>query len=229
MLIIVDRKLPERVKSNLRHYGDLLELVSDGITYPAISGHPDIFFALCGQRLIIAPNLPAKYIRFLEKKSVDFVTGDKPVGEVYPHTASYNAVITGKYLIHNLKLTDEEILKQALRRRRIDVAQGYCRCNLIPLKDDRFITSDRGIKRILDDHDLICLYVDPRGITLPGFKHGFIGGTAGIMQDKFFFTGSLSSFPFGKTLRVFLSDLGYEIVELNDGPPIDGGSIMFVA
>jgi hypothetical protein len=229
MLIIADRKLPGRVKRNLRLYGDLLELASDGITYPAISGHPDIFFAMSGDRLIIAPNLPSEYIRLLERRGVAFIPGDKPIGEAYPHTARFNAVITEKYLIHNLKLTDGEILKQTSGRKRINVAQGYCRCNLIPLKEDRFITSDIGIKQTLDDHDLTCLYVDPRSIVLPGFRHGFIGGAGGIMQDKIFFTGRLGSIPSGRALRVFLSDLGYEIMELNDGPLVDGGSIMFVA
>jgi hypothetical protein len=62
MLIIVDHKISQRAKEKLSQYGDLVELRTEGITYPAISGHPDIFFCQSADKLIVAPNLPEEYL-----------------------------------------------------------------------------------------------------------------------------------------------------------------------
>jgi hypothetical protein len=228
MLIIIDRKLPETVKHHLKHYGDLLELATKRITYEAISGHPDIFFTKTVDQLIVAPNLPGQYIQALENIGVKFTLGKSLVGKAYPSTAYYNAAISENYLIHNLKLTDEVVMKNFGAKKKMHVEQGYCRCNLIPLKDDHFVTSDKGIHHILLDQGLMSFYVNPEGIILTGFAYGFIGGTSGMIQDKIFFTGTLDSIPGGRGIQNILSELGYEVIVLNDGQLIDGGSILFI-
>ena len=43
-----------------------------------------------------------------------------------------------------------------------------------------------------------------------------------------FVNGSLNFFPEGGKVRNYLDQLGYEIIELNDGPLMDCGSIIFV-
>jgi hypothetical protein len=42
-----------------------------------------------------------------------------------------------------------------------------------------------------------------------------------------FFIGNLSHFPEGEKVRQFLSS--YEIIELYDGPLVDGGSLIFIS
>ena len=72
------------------------------------------------------------------------------------------------------------------------------------------------------------LLISPHGILLEGFPHGFFGGCCGIWKDKVFINGSLDHFPEGEKVRQYLKDLGYEVVELYDGPLTDAGSILFV-
>jgi len=72
------------------------------------------------------------------------------------------------------------------------------------------------------------LYVSPESILLEGFPHGFFGGCCGVWEDKVFVNGSLSLHPDGEKIREFLVSLGYEIVELNEGPLTDVGSIFFI-
>jgi hypothetical protein len=60
MMIIVDNKITPVAKRRLSSFGELVELKTDGITYPAISGHPDIFFCQSADNLIVAPNLPGR-------------------------------------------------------------------------------------------------------------------------------------------------------------------------
>jgi hypothetical protein len=220
--IIVDKRIPERAKRRLESLGEVLYLETSAITYPAISGHPDIFFCKAGDDIVYATNAPAAIIHQLNSKTA----GHNDVGENYPDTAHYNAVVTENYLIHNSKYTDPVIKERCIELGIIHVSQAYTRCNLIALNQERFITSDRGIEKTLLRRGFEVLYVKSDGIFLPGFEHGFIGGTSGIYEDKIFFIGSLDHFAKGSKIRDFLT--GYQIIELYDGPLYDGGSLIFL-
>ena len=225
---IVNKDIPPQALKALDQFGEAQRFTSGNITYQQVAGHPDLFF--CGHqgRYVVAPNTPEKYIHWLNERGVDFVLGSQPVGNRYPFSARYNAVITDNYLIHNLSVTDPVVTETFGHLKRINVHQGYSRCSLLPLKDNHFITSDQGIYKVLQKNHLDVLCVNPSTILLPGFKHGFFGGTAGVDDDILFLTGSLTYFPEGEIVRTYLSRLNYTVVELYDGPLFDGGSILVV-
>lgn len=226
MLIIADFRIPPEAKEQLLSFGNVLWLKQQPTAYEAISAHPDIFFCPVGDQLIAAPHLSLAMQNKLKEKNISYVQGNDSVGKKYPETARYNAVVTDDLLIGNTHYTDRIILETAGHRKIIHVNQGYTRCNLIPLKNNRFITSDKGIEKTLQQQGLETLYVNPAGIVLPGFKNGFIGGTCGVWQNQLFFTGSLNHFPEGFTIKDFVQDM--EIAELYDGPLFDGGGILFI-
>ncbi len=228
MLIIIDKKIPEQAKIKLREYGHLLELETSGITYEAISGHPDVFFHQCPAGLIAAPNLPAKFKEELNSYGIEVIEGEQNVGEKYPASSAYNAVSTHRLLIHNFRNTDSVITRLNEDTDLIHVDQGYTRCNLLALDDDHFITSDDKIQRVLGRFEKDCLYTDPAGIILEGFKHGFIGGCCGILDNKVFIIGSLNKYAEGEKLKTYLEAQKMPIVELYDGPLFDGGSLIFL-
>lgn len=228
MLIFIDKKAPEPAKITLKKYGQVVEFFSENICYEAISGHPDIFMTQVDGRLIVAPNLPEVFQNLLSKNKISFTKGEKPVGSKYPETSFYNAVVTDKYLIHQTRQADDSIQLKCLQKTKISVKQGYTRCNLIALNDERMITSDQGIYQQLSKNGIETLFVDPRGIVLPTFDHGFFGGTCGISGNKLFVNGNLRFFSEGKSVRSFIEDAGMEIVELYKGPLYDGGGIFFV-
>lgn len=228
MLIIVDRKIPEEAKINLRKYGKLMELETKGITYPSISGHPDIFFTQINNQLVVAPNLPAKFFKILKREKVNFWMGEHPVGSKYPDTAKYNAVINSKYLVHNSKVTDPVILKLCERKTKIHVNQAYSRCNLVFPGDNHALTSDVGIANALHKNNVEMLFISPEGIDLPGFKNGFFGGCCGMFQNKFFVLGNLAKYPDGEKVREFVEELNFQIIELCDTALFDGGGVMFL-
>ena len=228
MLIIADKRLPGEALQKLGDHGEVVPFETSGITYEAVAGHPDIFFCRVNETLIVAPNLPSFYLNLLQERKIGFITGDEPVGSKYPETARYNAVSTGQHLLHNFRYTDSKITGYAGDLDLVHLNQGYARCNIIPIGDDRFITSDEGVYRTLVRHDIKALLVSPEGILLPGFKHGFIGGAAGVRGDAVFFSGSLHHYRDGAAVRKFLSDESCRIIELYDGPLFDGGSIFFI-
>jgi len=228
MLIIIDKKIPEQAKDKLKEFGELMELETTGITYDAISGHPDIFFHQIAGKLVLAPNLPEKHKEATKSQGIDYVSGEQDVGSKYPASSAYCAVSTPKLLIHNFRNTDAVITTLGEDADLIHVDQGYTRCNLLALDDDHFISSDDKIKRVFDRFDKECLYVDPRNIVLEGFSHGFFGGCAGIHDKKIFIIGSLANCPDLEAIMAFVKAMNYEIVELYNGPLIDGGSILFL-
>ena len=227
MVIIADKRIPEPALEALQKYGDVLLLETSGITYPAISGNPDIFFCRTESGLVIAPNTPNVIKEQLTNSTISFIVGKQIVGAEYPQTAYYNALITNRFLVHNLNYTDPVIMELCDNLEKIDLNQAYTRCSVLALKNDRFITSDQGIEKALLKHGMEVLFVNPKSILLPGFDYGFFGGTCGIYEDKIFFIGSLDHFPEGEKVRNFL--FGYEIIELYDGPLFDGGSLIFIA
>lgn len=226
-MIIVDRKIPEEAKINLRKCGLLMELETNGITYPAISGHPDIFFTQINDKLLIAPNLPDRYLRILERSKIKFETGENPVGKKYPETACYNAVVTSKHLIHNLKITDQGIAKLCNNKNNIHVNQGYTRCNLVFLDKHNAITSDASIAKTVIDHGINPLLVDPTKIDLPGFNNGFFGGCCGVFNKQLFVLGNLNKYPDGEKVRNFSEKINIPIIQLCNTPLFDGGGVFF--
>ena len=228
MFILLDQRIPAKALKTLQNFGEVIPFFTEGITYPAIAGHPDIFCTQTDRELIVAPNLPDKFKDLLFKNESSFVEGELPVGTEYPETARYNAVYTKNFLIHNFRHTDPSITDRAGEHELIHVDQGYTRCNLLPLKYDHFITSDAGISRVLDRYELNNLYVDPSDILLPGMKHGFFGGACGIFENSVFILGTLDKFKDGIKVRNYLEVLHYKIIELYDGPLFDGGSIIFI-
>ncbi len=228
MLIIIDKKIPSKAKEKLKGYGELLELETNGIVYDSISGHPDIFFCKLDDSIVYAPNLPEEFVTTLKKRNINLIKGELPLGLKYPETVKYNAVFSENILYHNFRYTDSVITDNIGDADLIHINQGYARCNLLPLGNDNFITSDKGVERSLERFDKNALYVNPEEIVLPGKKNGFIGGCSGIFDGKVFFIGSLSHLKDGEKIKQFIIETGMDVVELYDGVLFDGGSITFV-
>ncbi len=228
MLIIADARFPERVLKTLERYGEVLPFASQGIVYEAISGHPDIFLCQTPNALVAAPNTPAEILNQIVKSGVMVAKGQQPVGASYPASAMYNAFSGSGLLVHRKRLTDPAILQNSEGLKKVDVKQGYTRCNLVEA-GGLFITSDRGIETALKNAGKETFFVDPSLIQLPGQKHGFFGGCAGVHQNQFFLAGSVKHFPEGPSLIQHLEKRDIELVELYDGPLWDGGSIYFIS
>ena len=229
--IIASATMPPAAKETLSKMGDVVWLEPSDKAYPSISSHPDIFFFCHDERrcdsMICAENV---HIDLPENLMV--VKGGKPVGNAYPATVPYNAVGVGNILIHNLKYTDEKIMelygKMWTKSVQLNVNQGYTRCNLLALNETNYITSDFGIKKVLEEQGFNVLYVDPHQIALPGHDHGFFPGCCGLIGDCLVVCGGISHLKECKKLRKFVRRNGMKIIELYNGELIDVGSIFFV-
>lgn len=228
MLIIVDAKIPKAAKSKLGELGELLELKTRDMTYEAISGHPDVFFCQSPDGLLVSPGLPETFYEMLTKHQVSYHKGYLPAAMKYPASSRYNAVVTNSHVIHNERCSDSSIMEMHREKIFINVKQGYTRCNLLPVSESTFITSDPGIYRVLREEGMDVLLTKTTGIHLNGMPHGFFGGTAGIHNKTIYFAGSLSKYEDGDAVRHFLGKSEFSLVELYDGPLVDVGSIIIL-
>lgn len=198
----------------LQGAGYVLELVSsEGLVDPAIQNHPDVF--LC--RLGVGADAPL--IRAL----------DAELGMGYPAEAAFNGACTGKYFIHNLKVTTPRLLDAArdAGMELIHVPQGYAKCSTVIVDERSIITYDRGIARACAAcSDLDVLLVSPGHVLLPGYDTGFIGGCSGRINDEVIFNGDLSAHPDFESIRDFIRSRGLKCVWFDSYPLTDIGSIL---
>ncbi len=228
MSILIDSRMPVAAKEKLQEYGHIIEFTTEGITYEAISGHPDIFFCPTPNGLVVAPNLPEKYFHIFKKHSINYSIGKQPVGITYPDSARYNSLVTNNFFIHNPTISDLSIQAANTTQQSIKVNQGYVCCNLLALPNNSFITSDKGIEKALKQHKFEVLFADSTCVKLPGFVHGFFGGICGLKGTVLFICGSLEYFKERENIRAFIEKSNIVIVELFDGQPVDVGTILFL-
>lgn len=224
-LIIADKRIPLPSKNALRNMGELEFPEENSTVYKTIAAHPDIFMCAGDHKVVVSPGFSNKTTEKIKARGYTVINGaGSPEGK-YPQTAKYNAVVTANLLIHNLKITDQVILDTFNQKKLVHVNQGYTRCNLLPLTEFRFITSDRGIEKALVNEGMEVLWVDPQPVVLKGQKHGFFPGCCGLAGDSVLINGSLNFHYQGEQIREFILSSELKIRELFQGKLTDCGSI----
>lgn len=148
----------------------------------------------------------------------------------YPGDIRYNACSTGKYFIHNLKYTDEKLLKRAkeIDLKLVDVKQGYSKCSIVVINEDSVITYDEGISKALISEGLNVLLISPGHVKLDGFDTGFIGGASGRIGDEIIFNGNLKLHPDFDRIDKFICSRGLKLKYFAEYELTDIGSIICV-
>jgi hypothetical protein len=228
MYAIIDKRAPLVVKKNLEKYtDDLFEFSSDEITFNSISGHPDIFMFQDVPHLVIAPNTPKDLIDFLDKKSVHYIFGNKPVGSSLDESVLYNCLSTVHYFFCKQNKPDIVIQEICSSKQLINIPQSYARCSMFSIENN-IITSDKGIVKVLEKNNINYFYFDSSEINIIDHKNGFIGGTMGAIDNKVFFLGNLLKHKDGKALEKFILKQEKEVICLGNDYLYDGGGLFFV-
>ena len=229
MYAIIDQRSPEKVKNNLAKYvDDVFEFSSENITYNSISGHPDIFIFQDSKKLIVTPNSPKSLFDFLDKKKINYALGIKNVGESLAESSSYNCYSTKDYFFCNEGKPDKSIQNYCVNKQLILVPQSYVRCSMFGINNQKMITSDLGIVKVLNNFKIDYFYFNPSEIKILDHKNGFLGGTLGKMDNKLFFLGNILKHKEGRELNKFISNNQNEVVCLGNDCLYDGGGLFFV-
>lgn len=174
----------------------------------AISSHPDIYMCHLGEKL--------------------FHGDPSRLSHDYPGHAIYNGCSTGKYFIHNPKITDKMLLNEVehLGLIKVDVRQGYAKCSCTVVDESSIITADRGIAKAATDAGLDVLVIDHAQVELEGYPYGFIGGASGKVGNVILFNGDLRKHSSFNDIREFIERRGVSIKYFEDYPLTDIGSII---
>ncbi|WP_160688913.1 DUF6873 family GME fold protein [Clostridium sp. C2-6-12] len=199
--------------------------------YEAINGHPDIQLNILKSKendhIIIQKNMSKDFIKILESNNIKYILSKNSLSNTYPKDIILNSLILENYFIHNLKFTDENLLKSQNFKIKINVSQGYTKCSILPVRDNALITSDKGIFEALKDYNFDILLLPPANILLPSLDYGFIGGTGGmISNDKMAFFGDLDCYTYGEEVKKFLYKYDVSPIALRKGNLIDRGSLL---
>lgn len=224
-IAVIDARSPREAIEKLREDFSVIPFLTEGITYDAIAGHPDVFMTE-GPHPIVAPNTPDEILK--QMNGIAYQKGRLPVGTSLEESTRYNCVIADDVIIHKQGYTDEQICLTYADKTFINTPQAYTRCNTLYLRDKAFICSDMGIANQLMQNNCRVLYVSPEGILLPPYKYGFIGGCLGVFKNRVYCNGALESHPSGREMRMFIESYGFSIVELHQGRLYDGGGILFL-
>ncbi len=222
--IILSHKADKRLVEFFRELDlEVIFTKENKFVYDAISDHPDLFVFQDKSRYIIDPNMYDYYVDRLKKYDVEIIKGRKGIGFKYPDNVIYNSVVINGILIGS-KYNDDSI--QNRYDEKIMVKQGYTKCNVLPVDNESFITTDVGIyNNTKDTFDV--LLIEPSGILLDQMEYGFIGGTGGkISESEMIFTGNIELHEDYEKIKEFIESKNIEIHYPKDIELIDLGSII---
>ena len=195
-----------------------------------VDGHPDmVIHPINFETFVIAPNVYDYYRNVLGGLGIKVIKGGKTLNRNHPEDIAYNVARIGRYAVHNTKHTDQK-LKYYLEEAGIefiDVNQGYTKCSIAPVSENKALTSDLLIHEKLIAYNIDCMYIDPKLVYLKGYNNGFIGGSLGLINDKIFLsTGKIFDENISLSLRKFIRSAGYIYDEAAKNQITDLGTLI---
>lgn len=192
--------------------------------------HADMQIAsISHDTFVAAPECFDYYEELLKNKNVNVLKGNTYLSCNYPADIAYNIIVTENCAIHNFKYTDSVLKSHLNTKKLINVSQGYTACTLRVISENAFITSDRGLYKILKQNKSDVLLINDDSILLPGFDHGFFGGSSVMLSaDLLAVNGRVEEHPDYDNIKAFCLNYGVELLSLSNSPVMDIGSFILV-
>ncbi|MBQ4097063.1 MAG: hypothetical protein IJC62_02775 [Clostridia bacterium] len=212
---------------------EVIKLPADGAVDKPVRAHPDMILCIIGDTLITHRAYYNAHIGILDRVAslggLNVVTSDHPRGKDYPADVGFNAAVTSTHIICNTKTVAPEVLDTAQNQGLtvVHVNQGYTACSCI-VTDDSVITSDVGIHASLTEHGIPVSLASNRGISLPGYDVGFVGGAGGYCDGTLYFYGDIREMECERDIRCIAEEYGYGIKCLSFPTLPDRGGIKFI-
>ena len=109
----------------------------------------------------------------------------------------------------------------------IHVNQGYTKCSISTVSENKALTSDFLIHEKLISYNIDCMYINPEIVYLEGYDYGFIGGCTGLINEKIFLsTGKILDENISLSLRNFIQSSGHIYEEASSRQITDLGTLI---
>lgn len=229
--VIIDYRASEEILNHLKNLNiEPIKTMKCSDLQEPVDGHPDmVIHPIDFETFVIAPNVYDYYRNVLEGKGIKVIKGGKTLSRNYPEDIAYNVARIGRYAVHNTKHTDQ-VLKYYLEEAGIEfihVNQGYTKCSIAPVSENKALTSDFLIHEKLISYNIDCLYINPKVVYLKGYDNGFIGGCTGLINKKIFLsTGKIFDENISVLLKEFIQSTGYLYDEASSKQITDLGTLI---
>lgn len=229
--VIVDSMAPAEIFNYFdRNNVEYIKTKSINNVIDAVSTHPDMQICNVGNGCFVCePTIYQYYKNRLELYGVNLSKGSTVLKSNFPEDIAYNVVITGSFMLHNLKHTDDVIREFAKKSDLsiLDTKQGYTKCATCIIDNNAIITDDEGIYKTCIAFGIDCLLISKDVIALGDRNDGFFGGCCGMLgNSKLLFCGNIERHKSYKEIKTFADKYNVELVSAFDGPLTDIGSII---
>ncbi len=233
---IISEKTSPACREALRAQGYSILLCPSAKALSApLAYHPDMQMARLGSRILCGEDFFLENRDFFSAlgklcKNAEVTPLPDCIGARYPADCAYNLLVMGDAVFYNPKSIAPSLLgiADALGYRLYPTKQGYAACTVCALGAHRAITADEGMAEALSLAGIEVLKIESRGIALPPYEYGFIGGASGVHERNVFFHGRIESHPSYAKMKDFAKEGGYSLVSLSDERLCDLGGILFI-
>ena len=231
---IIDKRVPAPAVRGLMLLGfsPIFTARATGLS-EAVSSHPDSVIFRHENTMITSADYcddaPYLFSDIRERSEINITFTADTFGDRYPQDAIFNALVIGKKIFLKSDTASPAILDYA-RRAGLEIIhtnQGYPACTTLAFGNNA-ITADSGMAKILSDAGISVTKISEGGISLPPHKYGFIGGAAGVFENKVMFFGDINTHPDARIIKAAITAAGYEPHSLSYEPLADFGGIIFI-
>lgn len=226
---IIASRLKSGAEKKLMDMGyEIIEFPDNPNADIKVAHHSDLSFFVCDNIIFIAREMSQLRQKFEDLGYTVYILPQN-LNKNYPEDVKLNCAVVGNYLICNVDTVSTVVLKYFRNSGKtiLNVNQGYTKCAVIPVADNAVITDDESICRKCTEYGLDVLKVSKGNVILDGYDYGFIGGTAGkINNDTIAFNGDILTHPDGEKIIDFIKKHGMHSLSLSDGMLVDIGSII---
>ncbi|MDF1618396.1 DUF6873 family GME fold protein [Petrocella sp. FN5] len=227
LIFIADNAYPSLIKQ-LQTLGEVIMIPKSSYLYPGVENHVDLHIHIVDQIIFLSRSISDVLYNRLSTLGIDVRVIEEDLEAVYPKSAYLNALSLSEYFLHPKSITACKLKKHidASSRKWINIKQGYARCAALPIADQALITADEGILNACKTTTLKLLKIQSAYVKLKHHTYGFIGGTAGQIQNIIFFNGDLTTHPDHQVIETFILKQGCSIFQVDGMPLQDIGSIL---
>lgn len=229
LIFVADTAYSELI-DQLSMVGTVIKVPPFDTLYDGIKNHIDLHIHVIDKSLYISNEISGMIKNQLDSHHIPYTVIDEILDEKYPGTAYLNAISTKDFFIHNTAITAKALYNYIVDsdKKILDVKQGYCRCTTIPLTDHHFITCDAGIYKTLVRENISAHLIDTGHVTLEGHPYGFLGGSAGVVDDILYFNGDITCHVNYPQIKALCHSLNINISNILGKPLVDIGSILTI-
>ncbi|MBQ3528518.1 MAG: hypothetical protein IJA52_08210 [Clostridia bacterium] len=231
-IAVAGARCPEIAKErllSLTEVSDVVLLPPDSQISAPICDHPDSLICIFDGKLFVHSlysEIAKDELSYICRRcDLELMTIDCERGPAYPSDCGFNA----------LAIPDHSILigrKKSLAPPIADICsadtnQGYAACTSL-YAGRHVITADPSIEKAAIATGLPVYKISGKGISLPGYNEGFIGGAGGAFDHTVCIFGAPHISESAVELSSFCREKGLHLVSLEEGPLTDRGGIKFL-